>query len=803
MLTARLWRDALVMCISLLLVFSTGGNAQTGVIDPRLQILSRCATPDQTFAVIVRFAATIDVRDSALQTVFERLGASNIVVLWIIHSIAARVPAQAISELASLPGVENIRLDAPVTLPPRPAPPQPVHFAPPFTVELGIRGVQGPLIADVNGMGFKDALIPYGEGEAQIGVYFGEGARPFQDTTGLAVGTSLDFVKLADFNEDKIVDLVVSATGEPSDTTIWSSLCEGDLSASRTLRVFLGNGDGTFHPVTCLVVEASTTPNGSSIGGVAVADINGDCRADIVASRMSDVGTGSVATFLSNADGSFFAPRKIEGLNRPGALYTGYFSGDAHMDLLVVDDGRTTIYAGDGQGDFSFLTQDPRGPVQIVGNIDNNDLLDLLVYDPVRDEITILLGNSDGSFAEGQVLSSGVSPLTSLQLADLNGDKHQDLIFVSESQQAVHVFFGNSSGRFITPAQVIPAAGGTPPIHLAVDDLNNDGRPDLLVVFANAGGAATATVLIQDVAPKNPPDVEAPSVPAGLVMTNATQTTVTLAWGASTDNVAVTGYRLYEYVWINRFVSHWVLKLDGLTTQSATMTDLRPGVPHTYAVTAVDAAGNESARSAAVEVRTLQPPTVYHPIYRSDEGLFAIVGEPFTYNIDAIGNPAPQFSLIAGPAGMSVDANSGVVSWTPAAGDEGVVTVTVRATNSQGSADHTFSVQVYPAGTDLLPPSVVRTLVASNITADGCTLTWEAAIDNVGVVGYLILAQRLGRGNSLFIAGNSAGPGTTHTITTLKPGTGYRLWVAPYDAAGNRATISGVPPAVIVTLTAQ
>jgi chitodextrinase len=772
------------------------------VIDPRLQILARCATPDQTYAVIVRFAATVDVRDSELQQVFERLGARDMVVLWIIHSIAATVPGPAIPEFANLPGVENIRLNEPLTLPPQPELPQPVNFAPPFMVGLGIRGVHSPLLADVNGMGFKDALIPFEEGEARIGVYFGEGVTPFQDTTGLAIGTSLDVVKLADFNADNIADLVVSAVGEPLDTMIWSSLCATDLSVNHTLRVFLGNGDGTFQPATCLVVEASTTPNDSSIGGMAVADFNGDCRADIAVSGISDIGTGYVATFLSNGDGSFFATRKIAGLSRPGALYAGYFSSDAHMDLLVVDDGHTAIYAGDGQGEFSLSTPDPRGPVQLVGNINNDAILDLLVYDPVQDEITVLLGNSDGSFTDGQMLSSGVSPLTSLQFADLNGDMQQDLVFVSESQQAVHVFFGSASGSFITPAQVIPVAGGIPPIHLTVDDLNADGRLDLFVVFANAGWEATATALLQTVAEDNPADSEIPSVPASVMVTDTTQTTVTLAWEASTDNVGVTGYRLYEYVWINRFVSQWILKLDSLITLSATVTDLNPGSPHTYAVTAVDAAGNESAQSAAVEVRTLQPPTVYHPIYGSNGGVFAIVDEPFTYNIDAIGHPAPQFSLVAGPAGLSVDASSGIVRWTPAAGDEGIVTVTVRATNSQGSADHTFSVQVYPAGTDRVPPSAERTLVATNITANGCTLTWEAATDNARVVGYLILAQRVGRGHSLFIAGDTAGPETTHTLTTLKPGTGYRLWVAPYDAAGNRATISGVPPEVIITLTA-
>jgi hypothetical protein len=301
---------------------------------------------------------------------------------------------------------------------------------------------------------------------------------------------------------------------------------------------------------------------------------------------------------------------------------------------------------------------------------------------------------------------------------------------------------------------------------------------------------------------QTPADPAGPAAPTGLRITDTTETTVTLTWDAPAGSVDVTAYRLYERRSLNRFASLWALARDGIASPSTTVTGLAPGSMRTYAVAAVDAAGRESARSTVAEVRTLQAPRAYHPIHRSSGGVFAIVGDPFTYDVDALGHPAPEFSLVAGPAGMSVDARSGLVRWTPTAEGEGVITVTVRATNSQGRDDHTFSVPVHPAGTDRMPPSPVWSMEVTGITANGCTLSWQAATDNVGVAGYLILAQPAGRGESLLIAGNSPGPGTAHTVTTLKPGVGYRLWVAAYDAAGNRATISGVPPAVITTMTA-
>ena len=42
------------------------------------------------------------------------------------------------------------------------------------------------------------------------------------------------------------------------------------------------------------------------------------------------------------------------------------------------------------------------------------------------------------------------------------------------------------------------------------------------------------------------PDTQAPSVPQGFRTTGTTQTSISVAWDASTDNVGVTGYRIYR-----------------------------------------------------------------------------------------------------------------------------------------------------------------------------------------------------------------------------------------------------------------
>jgi chitodextrinase len=90
------------------------------------------------------------------------------------------------------------------------------------------------------------------------------------------------------------------------------------------------------------------------------------------------------------------------------------------------------------------------------------------------------------------------------------------------------------------------------------------------------------------------PDTTPPSVPTGLSVTGTTSATVSLSWAASTDNVDVTGYRVYRNGSL----------VGSAGTTSFTDSGLASGTTYSYTVTAYDAAGNESARSTAVNATT-------------------------------------------------------------------------------------------------------------------------------------------------------------------------------------------------------
>ncbi|MGI5327152.1 glycosyl hydrolase family 18 protein [Actinomadura nitritigenes] len=89
-------------------------------------------------------------------------------------------------------------------------------------------------------------------------------------------------------------------------------------------------------------------------------------------------------------------------------------------------------------------------------------------------------------------------------------------------------------------------------------------------------------------------DTQAPTAPANLRSTSKTATSVSLAWNASTDNVGVTGYDVYN----------GATKAATVTGTSATVSGLSPKTAYSFTVKARDAAGNVSAASGAVSVTT-------------------------------------------------------------------------------------------------------------------------------------------------------------------------------------------------------
>src|SRR5262249_51112690 len=107
-------------------------------------------------------------------------------------------------------------------------------------------------------------------------------------------------------------------------------------------------------------------------------------------------------------------------------------------------------------------------------------------------EVSILLGNGDGTFQGPFRYTVGLDPL-SLVAADFNRDGHLDLAVANSATDTISILLGNRDG---TLQKATNYNVGSNPLSLAVDDFNGDGIPDVAVVLFNYFGSSSPRILL-------------------------------------------------------------------------------------------------------------------------------------------------------------------------------------------------------------------------------------------------------------------------------------------------------------------
>ncbi|MBC7923884.1 MAG: fibronectin type III domain-containing protein, partial [Ferruginibacter sp.] len=130
------------------------------------------------------------------------------------------------------------------------------------------------------------------------------------------------------------------------------------------------------------------------------------------------------------------------------------------------------------------------------------------------------------------------------------------------------------------------------------------------VVAVDAAGNASAASNELKVNTTSPADTQAPAAPDDLSSPEQTTTSVSLTWGAATDNVGVTTYRIYQ--------DGVLIGTTNGTTVSFLATNLTTNTQYDFTVVAVDAAGNASAASKKLKVNTTSPADTQAPAAPDD-----------------------------------------------------------------------------------------------------------------------------------------------------------------------------------------
>ena len=326
--------------------------------------------------------------------------------------------------------------------------------------DVGYSGVA----ADFNGDGWPDIIAATANLQGTDTILFGSpGGRFFAHRTKVSsVGPTISVA--ADLNGDGALDLVLASH-------------EG--AEGNRIAVVLGRGDGTFGPER--ILHNDLAPMMSS---VAVADVDGDGRPDVIVAGTDFRGNGYLLTYKGGGDGDFFRSSFLA-VPSMFSLVVGDFNGDGKPDVAGVSQENMLVFVGRGDGTFASsqtiaFPKDQPAFTLVAADFDGDGRLDLVLttYDlPAgkTGELRLLHGRGDGTFDVGTAMLLNTLP-DRLTAADLDGDGRVDLVEDFESSGAILM---NLGGTFAAPQG--ESAGGRYAI-----DVDGDGFPDL-VGFSRSG----------------------------------------------------------------------------------------------------------------------------------------------------------------------------------------------------------------------------------------------------------------------------------------------------------------------------
>jgi chitodextrinase len=277
----------------------------------------------------------------------------------------------------------------------------------------------------------------------------------------------------------------------------------------------------------------------------------------------------------------------------------------------------------------------------------------------------------------------------------------------------------------------------------------------------NVSGTATTAVTTAACS-----DTSAPSVPTGLATSAVTQAAATLSWKAASDNVGVTGYRLFR----------GGLQVGSSSSTSYDFGGLTCGTAYTLGVAAVDEAGNVSG-TATTAVTTAACPDTTAPSTPAGLATSAVgqTSASLSWNAASDNVGVTGYRLFRGGSQVGTSSGTSYAFGSLTCGT--AYTLGVAAIDAAGNVSATATTAVTTAAcSDTSAPSVPTALATSAATQTAVTLSWSASIDNVGVTGYSMFKN--GTQVATWLA-----PG--YIFSGLSCGTTYTLGVAAVDAAGN------------------
>jgi hypothetical protein len=225
--------------------------------------------------------------------------------------------------------------------------------------------------------------------------------------------------------------------------------------------------------------------NFSGAGGrkIAIADLNGNGRPDIVSS-----GGNVVHVLDGQSTGGFSGPLNYsvgnsESANTRGIVIADY-NNDGFKDIAVTNpsDNDISVLYGQAGGGFSRTDFSGGRSFGMVSDDFNHDGRPDLAFADFNRGVGVLIGQSSGGFSAPTYFST-TSSAQDIALGDFNRDGRTDLVAVTQNYNNITVLMGNGDGTFGGAIDLHSSANGSTSVTVA--DLDGNGWDDIAVAAAS------------------------------------------------------------------------------------------------------------------------------------------------------------------------------------------------------------------------------------------------------------------------------------------------------------------------------
>jgi len=271
-------------------------------------------------------------------------------------------------------------------------------------------------------------------------------------------------------------------------------------------------------------------------------------------------------------------------------------------------------------------------------------------------------------------------------------------------------------------------------------------------------------------------DTQAPSAITDLVAGSTTTNSTVLSWSASTDNVGVVDYEIFQ--------DGSSIGLSGGTI-SFNVTNLTAATSYAFTAVAIDGAGNTSAVSNTANVTTTaatdtQAPSVITDLVAASTTSSSTILS-WTASTDNIGVVDYEVFQDGSSIGLSGGTTSFNVTNLTAATSYAFTAVAIDGAGNTSAASNVVNVTTTSTN-DTEAPTAITDLSAGSTTSSSTALSWSASTDNIGVVDYEVFQN----GSSIGLSGGT----TSFNVTSLAAETSYAFTAVAIDAASNTSALS-------------